>query len=253
VLAVRPPEGITFVPEENVIVGNTLLYGATAGRAFFRGLAGERFAVRNSGVSAVVEGVGDHGCEYMTGGNVVVLGPTGRNFAAGMSGGMAFVLDEHDEFGARCNQEIVELEEPSEEDFENVRALVAEHRELTGSTVAERVLADWDALRGAWVKVMPKDYKRALRELAEREKAAAGEPVAVAERGNHDGSGPVESEAPAPYMPAGGHEEARRPGEAGQFEDAADAARRAHRPGRDPATDEQAEGEAGERVLPSHG
>jgi glutamate synthase domain-containing protein 2/glutamate synthase domain-containing protein 1/glutamate synthase domain-containing protein 3 len=246
VLAVRPPENVTFVPEQNVVIGNTVLYGATAGRAFFRGLAGERFAVRNSGVEAVVEGVGDHGCEYMTGGTVVVLGPTGRNFAAGMSGGVAYVLDEKNEFHARCNQEIVDLEDPSGDDFEDVRALVQEHRDLTGSTVAERVLRDWDSLRGAWIKVMPLDYKRALRELAEREAEDAGEPALVAERSNGDGSGPADVDGDAPYQPAGGHEEARGTGEAGQYQDAARAADGAN-------GNEQAEGEAGERVLPSHG
>jgi glutamate synthase domain-containing protein 3 len=235
VLAVRPPEQATFVPEENVIVGNTLLYGATAGRAFFRGLAGERFAVRNSGVHAVVEGVGDHGCEYMTGGRIVVLGPTGRNFAAGMSGGTAFVLDEQQTFVARCNPEIVDLEDPTDEDFEEVRALIEEHRDRTGSTVAQRVLDEWDSLRGAWIKVMPKDYKRALRELAEREAVAAG-------------SGPDRAAGEdAPYMPADGHQEKREPGEAGQYEDAAVAADRASQNGG------QAAGEAGDRVLPSHG
>ncbi len=132
----RPPEGSTFKAEENVIVGNTVLYGATSGRAFFRGLAGERFAVRNSGASAVVEGVGDHGCEYMTGGRVVVLGPTGRNFAAGMSGGIAYVLDPDGDFHERCNPELVELETPGAEDFEEIRALVEEHRDRTGSQVA---------------------------------------------------------------------------------------------------------------------
>ena len=125
VLAVRPPDGAGFAAEENVIVGNTVLYGATAGRAFFRGLAGERFAVRNSGVSAVVEGVGDHGCEYMTGGRVVVLGRTGRNFAAGMSGGVAYVLDEDGGFRGRCNDELVGLEQLAEADAEELRALVA--------------------------------------------------------------------------------------------------------------------------------
>src|SRR5207342_2723316 len=111
VLAVRPPEGSTFRAEDNVVIGNTVLYGATSGRAFFRGLAGERFAVRNSGVLAVVEGVGDHGCEYMTGGRVVVLGPTGRNFAAGMSGGIAYVLDEHGAFASKCNMGLVGFDE----------------------------------------------------------------------------------------------------------------------------------------------
>ena len=127
VLAVRPPDGAAFVAEENVIVGNTVLYGATAGRAFFRGLAGERFAVRNSGAHAVVEGVGDHGCEYMTGGRVVVLGRTGRNFAAGMSGGIAYVLDEDGGFRGRCNDELVGFEAVDGEDADELRALVEEH------------------------------------------------------------------------------------------------------------------------------
>jgi glutamate synthase (NADPH/NADH) large chain/glutamate synthase (ferredoxin) len=179
VLAVRPPEGSRFRAEENVVIGNTVLYGATSGRAFFRGLAGERFAVRNSGVHAVVEGVGDHGCEYMTGGRVVVLGPTGRNFAAGMSGGVAYVLDEEGTFEQRCNQQIVDLEEPGAEDLAEVRALVAEHAERTDSTVAARMLSDWDGLAGAWVKVIPRDYKRALAELAEQEASGGGEATHV--------------------------------------------------------------------------
>jgi glutamate synthase domain-containing protein 2/glutamate synthase domain-containing protein 3 len=165
-IAVRPPEGATFTAEENVIVGNTVLYGATAGKAFFRGLAGERFAVRNSGVHAVVEGVGDHGCEYMTGGRVVVLGRTGRNFAAGMSGGVAYVLDEDGHFERRCNMELVGFDPLEDEDVELVRALVAEHAERTGSPVAARVLEDWEATLPKVVKVMPHDYKRALAELA---------------------------------------------------------------------------------------
>jgi len=164
VLAVRPPDMSGFKAEENVVVGNTVLYGATSGRAFFRGLAGERFAVRNSGASAVVEGVGDHGCEYMTGGRVVVLGPTGRNFAAGMSGGIAYVLDLDRGFAERCNPEMVELETPSAEDFEEIRALVEEHRSRTASTLATHVLAEWQSLIGSWVKVMPTDYKRVLAE-----------------------------------------------------------------------------------------
>ena len=162
ILAVRPPDGAAFAAEENVIVGNTVLYGATAGRAFFRGLAGERFAVRNSGVSAVVEGVGDHGCEYMTGGRVVVLGRTGRNFAAGMSGGIAYVLDEDGGFRGRCNDELVGLEQLAEADAEELRALVQEHSERTGSDVAARLLAGWDEAVQRFVKVMPHDYKRAL-------------------------------------------------------------------------------------------
>jgi glutamate synthase (NADPH/NADH) large chain/glutamate synthase (ferredoxin) len=162
VLALRPPEGAGFVAEENVIAGNTVLYGATAGRTFFRGLVGERFAVRNSGAWAVVEGVGDHGCEYMTGGVVVVLGRTGRNFAAGMSGGVAYVLDEDGTFAQRCNTQLVGLEPLEDDDLETVRALVAEHLERTGSPVAARVLAE----RPNFVKVMPHDYRRALEELA---------------------------------------------------------------------------------------
>jgi glutamate synthase domain-containing protein 2/glutamate synthase domain-containing protein 1/glutamate synthase domain-containing protein 3 len=176
VFAIRPREGMGphFVAEENVIVGNTVLYGATSGRAFFRGLAGERFAVRNSGAWTVVEGVGDHGCEYMTGGRVVVLGRTGRNFAAGMSGGVAYVLDEDGTFARRCNMGMVGLEQPSEADTIELRAMVEEHERRTGSPVAARVLLEWELLleRGAFVKVMPHDYKRVLRELAEEEAAA---------------------------------------------------------------------------------
>ncbi len=177
VCALRPREGLpqSFKAEQNVIVGNTVLYGATAGRAFFRGLAGERFAVRNSGADAVVEGVGDHGCEYMTGGRVVVLGPTGRNFAAGMSGGVAYVLDEQRDFAARCNMGMVGFEEPSEQDAHELRALIAEHRQRTGSSVAASVLERFGELlaAGAFVKVMPHDYKRVLRERAEQ--AARGD------------------------------------------------------------------------------
>jgi glutamate synthase domain-containing protein 2/glutamate synthase domain-containing protein 1/glutamate synthase domain-containing protein 3 len=174
VVSVRPPEKHRFRAEENMIVGNTVLYGATAGRAFFRGLAGERFAVRNSGASAVVEGLGDHGCEYMTGGRVVVLGRTGRNFAAGMSGGIAYVYDVDRRFEGRCNLELVELEELSEEDEAEVRELISEHAARTGSLVARNVLASWDrTARERFVKVMPRDYKRALAEAA----AAAGETV----------------------------------------------------------------------------
>jgi glutamate synthase domain-containing protein 3 len=162
VLAVRPPEGAAFLAEENVIVGNTVLYGATAGSAYFRGLAGERFAVRNSGASAVVEGVGDHGCEYMTGGRVVVLGRTGRNFAAGMSGGIAYVLDADGGFSGRCNTELVGLEEVGDTDADELRALVEEHAVRTGSAVATRLLTDWASALPQFVKVMPHDYKRAL-------------------------------------------------------------------------------------------
>ena len=175
VLAVRPPDTALFRAEENTIVGNTVLYGATSGRAFFRGLAGERFAVRNSGVCAVVEGVGDHGCEYMTGGRVVVLGPTGRNFAAGMSGGIAYVYDADRGFAGRCNTELVDLEEVGTgEDEEELRALIGEHAQRTGSVVARNLLAEWNrGARERFVKVMPRDYKRALTE--KRATAAAGD------------------------------------------------------------------------------
>ena len=171
VLSISPRTGMGehFVAEQNVIVGNTVLYGATAGRAFFRGLAGERFAVRNSGASAVVEGVGDHGCEYMTGGRVVVLGPTGLNFAAGMSGGVAYVLNEDGAFAKRCNMGMVGFDELGPADVIELRALIEEHARRTGSPVAARVLSSWDRLleSGAFVKVMPHDYKRVLRELAD--------------------------------------------------------------------------------------
>jgi glutamate synthase domain-containing protein 2/glutamate synthase domain-containing protein 1/glutamate synthase domain-containing protein 3 len=175
IVAVMPPEGAAFVAEDNVIVGNTVLYGATSGRAFFRGLAGERFAVRNSGASAVVEGVGDHGCEYMTGGRVVVLGRTGRNFAAGMSGGIAYVLDPAGELPAKVNPAMLDQLEPLDESGEaECRALVAEHARRTGSELAQRVLADWPAARAQFVKVFPADYKRVLAELAAEEAAAVG-------------------------------------------------------------------------------
>ncbi len=165
VLAVRPPEDVTFAAEENVIVGNTVLYGATSGRAFFRGLAGERFAVRNSGASAVVEGVGDHGCEYMTGGRAVILGPTGRNFAAGMSGGIAYVVDADGGFASRCNRELVDFDPIEEADAIELRALIEEHHLRTLSPVAARILGGWEASLSRFVKVMPRDYKRALAEL----------------------------------------------------------------------------------------
>jgi glutamate synthase domain-containing protein 2/glutamate synthase domain-containing protein 1/glutamate synthase domain-containing protein 3 len=157
VLAVRPPDDAAYRAEDNVIVGNTVLYGATAGRAFFRGQAGERFAVRNSGASAVVEGVGDHGCEYMTGGRVVVVGATGRNFAAGMSGGIAYVLDLDPR---ACNTRSVDLDLLATPDEDEVRLLLREHVERTGSTVAAALLTDWDPTR--FTKVMPHDLKAVL-------------------------------------------------------------------------------------------
>jgi glutamate synthase (NADPH/NADH) large chain/glutamate synthase (ferredoxin) len=166
-LVVRPPQGAAYVAEDNVIIGNTVLYGATSGLALFRGIAGERFAVRNSGAHAVVEGVGDHGCEYMTGGRVVVLGPTGRNFAAGMSGGVAYVLDEIGDFvSRRLNGAIVSAEEIDCEDETELRELIEQHLARTGSAVARRVLDDWDATLPRFVKVMPNDYRRVLTERA---------------------------------------------------------------------------------------
>jgi hypothetical protein len=251
---VRPPEGSEFVAEDNVIVGNTLLYGATSGRAFFRGLAGERFAVRNSGVHAVIEGVGDHGCEYMTGGRVVVLGPTGRNFAAGMSGGIAYVLDPDGTFHERCNVELVELEAPDEGDLHQVRALVEEHLRRTDSPVAADVIDRWETVKGQFVKVMPMDYKRALSEQADRRHVDSGEPAVIAE--HYDGTTAVRAGQGEPYSVGnGGHQEAHDTGEAGQHEDAAKAAERAGKAAkdRDPAERAEIEAEAEEEVLPFNG
>ncbi|MDE0419942.1 MAG: glutamate synthase large subunit [Gammaproteobacteria bacterium] len=164
-LIVYPPKSSRFKAEEQILVGNVVLYGATSGECFFRGVAAERFCVRNSGAQAVIEGVGDHGCEYMTGGRVVILGPTGRNFAAGMSGGIAYVLDEDDSFAGQCNPGMVDLEPlVVGADTDEVRSLVEKHRRYTGSTVAARVLDDWDRARERFVKVMPRDYKRVLAE-----------------------------------------------------------------------------------------
>jgi glutamate synthase domain-containing protein 2/glutamate synthase domain-containing protein 1/glutamate synthase domain-containing protein 3 len=174
VLALRPPEDAAFRAEENVIAGNTILYGATAGKAFFRGLVGERFAVRNSGATAVVEGVGDHGCEYMTGGVVVVLGRTGRNFAAGMSGGVAYVLDDDGTFVGRCNAELVGLEPLGPDDVGVVRELIEEHERRTGSTVAAGALDHWQTAQLRFVKVMPHDYRAALERHHDRPVSAGG-------------------------------------------------------------------------------
>ena len=184
-LIVYPDEKATFVPEENVIIGNVALYGATSGELYVRGIAGERFAVRNSGATAVVEGVGDHGCEYMTGGRVVVLGATGRNFAAGMSGGIAYVLDVRGRFKSQCNHALVDLEAVTgDEDIALVRDLITRHVRYTGSTHADRLLKDWKATRKQFVKVMPRDYKRVLmaeaRARAEDREPAFEELVGVA-------------------------------------------------------------------------
>jgi glutamate synthase (NADPH/NADH) large chain len=179
-IVVFPPKQAKFVAEDNIIIGNVALYGATSGEAYFRGLAGERFAVRNSGALAVVEGVGDHGCEYMTGGRVVVLGATGRNFAAGMSGGIAYVLDVDGRFARRCNREMVELQRLEElDDVELVQRAIRQHVDYTGSAVGERLLADWQETRQTFVKIMPRDYKRVLQ--AQAKAAAVGRDASFVE------------------------------------------------------------------------
>ena len=170
---IYPPRDSTLVPEENILIGNTVLYGAISGKAFFRGIGGERFAVRNSGAHAVVEGVGDHGCEYMTGGTVVVLGATGRNFAAGMSGGLAYVLDRDNTFPIHCNQSIVDLlpvEEP--EDVQQLKGLIEEHFQSTQSSVAKKVLDEWEVTLPKFVKIYPKDYRRVLEERKNEKRVA---------------------------------------------------------------------------------
>jgi glutamate synthase (NADPH) large chain len=172
-IIIYPPRVSPFAPHENILVGNVCLYGATGGEAFLRGQAAERFAVRNSGAVAVVEGVGDHGCEYMTGGRVVILGPTGRNFAAGMSGGIAYVWDPNQRLVAGCNLETVGLEPvASPEDQAELKGLIERHQAFTGSEVADRLLADWDRSLTEFVKVMPSDYKRVLQEQKARQAAA---------------------------------------------------------------------------------
>jgi len=181
-IVVRPPAGSTFASEENIIVGNVAFYGATSGEAYIGGMAGERFCVRNSGISAVVESVGDHGCEYMTGGRVVVLGATGRNFAAGMSGGIAYVLDERGDFAGRVNQQMVGLEkitDPAE--AAAVRALIEQHLASTNSARARQVLDAWEQKLPQFVKIMPKDYQRMLACIARvHEQGHTGEEAIMA-------------------------------------------------------------------------
>jgi glutamate synthase (ferredoxin) len=172
-IIVYPPREATFSAEKNIIAGNVVLYGATSGELYLRGVAGERFCVRNSGAHAVVEGVGDHGCEYMTGGGAIILGETGRNFAAGMSGGIAYVLDETGRFPALVNKEMVELEELTDLDKDYIHKMVTKHVQYTGSVPGQRVLNDWNNLIGKFVKVMPVDFKRALAELAKAEQQKA--------------------------------------------------------------------------------
>ena len=169
-IIVRPPEGIGYKPEENIITGNVALYGATSGKAFISGVAGERFCVRNSGATAVVEGVGDHGCEYMTGGTVVVLGQTGKNFAAGMTGGVAYVLDENWDFYQRVNKETVSLE-PVEHKYDvaALKELIREHVEATGSPRGKEILDNFSEYLPKFKKVLPYDYDRMLRVIASME------------------------------------------------------------------------------------
>ncbi|MFP4341894.1 MAG: glutamate synthase large subunit [Cyclobacteriaceae bacterium] len=184
-LIVYPHEEAKFVAEDNIIIGNVAFYGATSGDAYIRGMAGERFCVRNSGVKAVVEGIGDHGCEYMTGGVVVVLGDTGRNFAAGMSGGMAFVYDEKGTFDKYCNQELVDLEKPDAEDETLIKGMISRHQQYTGSSVAARLLANWSESLTKFVKVMPTEYKAVLKrrkaalELSQNEDIKVDSPTKV--------------------------------------------------------------------------
>ena len=181
-LIVFPPKESSFPAEENILIGNVALYGATGGEAYFRGIGGERFCVRNSGAHAVVEGVGDHGCEYMTGGRVVVLGHSGRNFAAGMSGGVAYVLDEEGGFRSRCNMVLVDIEELTvPDDIEEVKTLIRNHANYTASSVAQRVLDLWSDYQPKFVKIMPRDYKRALTAMKRAKEQGIPWEVAVME------------------------------------------------------------------------
>ncbi len=189
-IIVYPPVGSIFKAEENIIAGNVAFYGATSGTAYIRGMAGERFCVRNSGVNAVVEGVGDHGCEYMTGGVVVILGSTGRNFAAGMSGGVAYVFDEQGDFASRCNKEMVGLESLDESDAVTLKGMIEKHAESTGSSLATMMLINWQNVLKRFVKVMPTDYKRVLQALAKAKAAGLSGDDALAaafEENSHSG------------------------------------------------------------------
>jgi glutamate synthase (NADPH/NADH) large chain len=182
-IVVRPSDNAPsdYVAEENIIAGNVILFGATSGEVFLRGVVGERFAVRNSGAHAVVEGVGDHGCEYMTGGKVVILGPTGRNFAAGMSGGVAYVYDPADALGANLNAEMVDLDEMDDDDVAWLHDTIVAHVDATDSAVGQRVLADWENELTNFVKVMPRDFKRVLQAIADAEaRGAAGDEIDTA-------------------------------------------------------------------------
>ena len=173
-LIIYPPKSSLFKSEENMLLGNVALYGATSGEAYFRGVAAERFCVRNSGASVVVEGIGDHGCEYMTGGKAFILGNTGRNFGAGMSGGIAYVYDLNGDFETKCNKETLELETLSADDIKEVKQFVTKHNKFTDSKVARFILDAWDVEILKFVKVMPTDYKRVLNEIKEDKKVING-------------------------------------------------------------------------------
>ena len=195
-LVVYPPRNSQFAPEENILIGNVALYGATSGEAFFNGVAGERFAVRNSGSTAVVEGVGDHGCEYMTNGLVLVLGSCGRNFAAGMSGGIAYVFDEHLDFTEkRCNLESVDLEPILEaRDAQIVKNLVAQHLELTGSPRAKWILENWSEMLPRFIKVFPHEFKRVLGVGRSRQPYIPAQPLAALAQADQTEPGQVQKE-----------------------------------------------------------
>jgi glutamate synthase (NADPH/NADH) large chain len=181
-IVVETPLESPFMAHENIVVGNTLLYGATSGEAYINGMAGERFCVRNSGATAVVEGVGDHGCEYMTGGLVVVLGKTGCNFAAGMSGGIAYVLDEMQLFDTLCNLDMVDLENVwRQEDKDLLWRLITKHEELTRSSRAKRLLNAWQDMVGRFVKVIPIDYRKALERMRQQERRSTEQTPATEE------------------------------------------------------------------------
>jgi glutamate synthase (NADPH) large chain len=176
-LVVYPSKKATFKAENNMIIGNVAFYGATSGEAYINGLAGERFCVRNSGAKVVVEGVGDHGLEYMTGGLAIILGETGRNFAAGMSGGIAFVYDTNQSFAQKVNREMVELETPDIEDVEMLKAYIQKHKEVTKSAIAEMILNNWNESIQKFVKVYPTDYKRIIQERKKKAAEAAKDKV----------------------------------------------------------------------------
>jgi glutamate synthase (NADPH/NADH) large chain len=177
-IVMRPPKEAPIIAEHNILAGNVSLYGATSGEVFLRGVVGERFCVRNSGAIAVVEGIGDHGCEYMTGGRVVILGSTGRNFAAGMSGGIAYVLDQEGDFQTKVNPEMVDLDPLDDEDQEFLFDRISRHRDETNSAVAKALLEDWKVSLRKFVKVMPRDYKRVLKAASDAEER--GQPVTEA-------------------------------------------------------------------------